>query len=213
MDTPVKHYLVTSGELQKAILEKVNAYIEFKTAAELFRHRHGATHVCSTGHENVGVVGLVFAGGIAPDGWTKPRRPGCISRAKRGTDAHTELAALPSYPTNTEVLKNVCGLPVTVEHEGDELGGHMLFKELNPVKLEGYPKYRTFLVTVPDVQQIINALPATDKAIVCGADKWEMTTPGAVEITMAEWEHMKSHFEALELKDELPHIPCINFAH
>lgn len=213
MNTPVKHYLVSSGELQKAILEKVNAYIEFKTAAELFRQQHGAAHVCSTGHERVGVVGLLFADGASPEGWTQPRRPGCISRPKKGSEAYNDFIALPSYPTNTELLKTVSGLPVTIEHEDDELGGHMLFNELNPVKLEGFPKYRMFLVTVPDVKAIINALPATDKAIVCGADNWEMTTPGAVEITMEEWEHMKSHFEALELKDKQPHIPCINFAH
>jgi hypothetical protein len=211
MTTPVKYYLVTSGPIKKAILKKIHDYKEFVEAACNFRRQYGAEKACSTGIEHIGVVGALFTNGDAPEDWTKPRRSGCISRPKEGTKAHKALLDLPKYQTNTEMLKELAGLPVTFKSESKGLGEAMLFNELNPVKLEGVPKYGQFLLTVPDVNKIADSLVDDGLMAPGSMENWQFDTPGIVEITLDDWKEITDAFKQHENAYNLPHIPVVKF--
>lgn len=211
MTTPVKHYLVTSGPMKKAILQKIHDYKEFVEAACNFRREHSAEKVCSTGHERIAVVGALFLNSDVPEGWTKPRRAGCISRPKENTVAHQVFLSLPTYQSNTELVKSIARLPVSFKSKNAELGESMLFNELNPVKLEGVPKYGQFLLTVPDVNKVLVGLFDNNLMDAEELVHWQMDIPGVVEITLNDWEEIKDEFRQHEDTYNLPHIPVIKF--
>jgi|TARA_B110000196_G_C21101686_1_gene642957 hypothetical protein len=209
MTTPVKHYLVTSGPIKKAILKKIHDYKEFVEAACNFRRQYGAEKACSTGIEHIGVVGALFTNGEAPEDWTKPRRAGCISRPKEGSKAHNVLLNLPKYQTNTYMLKELVGLPVAFKSKG--VGESMLFNELNPVKLEGVPKYGQFLLTVPDVNKIADSLVNDGLMDPDNMENWQFDTPGVVEITLDDWKEITDVFKQHENAYNLPYMPVVKF--
>jgi hypothetical protein len=211
MTPPVKHYLVTSGPMKKAILQKIHDYKEFVEAACNFRREHGAEKVCSTGHERIAIVGALFPNSEAPEDWTKPRRAGCISRPKENTAAHQAFLSLPTYQSNTELVKSIAGLPVTFKSKNAELGESMLFNELNPVKLEGVPKYGQFLLTVPDVNKVLTDLFDNNLMDADELTHWQMDIPGVVEIMLDDWEEIKHAFKQHENLYNLPHIPVVKF--
>lgn len=211
MTTPVKYYLVTSGIMKKAIMHKIHAYKEFVQATHSFGHKYSAEKICSAGHERIGAVGALFPNGDAPEGWTQPRRPGCISRPKANTDAHRDFSVLPTYQSNTELVKVVSGLPVSFKQKNEGLGESMLFNELNPVKLEGVPKYGQFLLTVPDVNKIADSLVDDDLMLPGSIDMWQLDVPGVVEITLDDWKEITDAFKQHEDVYNLPHIPVIKF--
>lgn len=211
MTTPVKHYLVTSGPMKKAILQKIHDYKEFVEAACNFRREHSAEKVCSTGHDRIAVVGALFLNSDVPEGWTKPRRAGCISRPKENTVAHQVFLNLPKYQTNTDMLKELAGLPVTFESETKGIGEAMLFSELNPVKLEGVPKYGQFLLTVPDVNKIADSLVDDGLMSPGSIDTWQLDVPGVVEVTLDDWKEITDAFRQHENAYNLPHMPVVKF--
>jgi hypothetical protein len=211
MTTPVKHYLVTSGPIKKAILKKISDYKDFLIAVCNFRRQYGAEKICCTGIEHIGVIGALFSNGDVPEGWSKPRRAGCISRPKSNTEAHSEFLHLPEYQTNTNMLKELAGLPVTFKNQSKGLGEAMLFNELNPVKLEGVPKYGQFLLTVPDVNKIADSLVDDGLMAPGSMENWQFDTPGIVEITLDDWKEITDAFKEHENVYNLPHIPVVKF--